>query len=330
MSVTRKEFLTQALGFGGLLAFGVPGISSPSRAEGGLVKVPFASTHAGSIKMMTDTVRRHKLDEKNGMIWEPVHLQINALADTLVLKSLPVGCLGSPVVALAHARGHRMQMFEALTINHSSLMVRTDSPYKDIKDLKGKRIAAVTRTSGTYQSFYTVANMMGLNPEKDCQVIFTAPEGGRQLLESGEVEAFNIYEPFPTNMIAGGKSRELLRVRDAWKKLVGKDMLLLGVVAFEDWITANRDLAVRIAKTTREAVNLIHSSPEQTIKENRASQGIETDAAAKLAEVRLIEMFTPTSLNKDLIASALIEIQKGNEFGLLDAKPTEDLWRILT
>ncbi len=332
MAMTRKEFLRRAsLGLSSFLVFGAPGMNGPARSqEKDLIKVPFGSTHTGSIKMMTDTVRRHRIDEKFGMLWDPAPLQINALADAIVLKSKPVGCLGSPVAAIARNEGHNLQMFEALTVNHSSLLVRQDSPYRGITDLKGKKIAAVTRTSGTYQSFYTVARMMGLDPEKDCQVIFTAPEAGRRFLETGEVEAFNIYEPFPTNMIASGKTRELIRVRDEWKKLVGKDMLLLGVVAYQEWITSNKELAKKIALVTREAVDLMRRSPHQTIADNRVSQALESDEAAKLAETRLIEMYTPTPLNKDLIDSAYIEIQKDAEFGLLKVTPTLDIWLVLS
>ncbi len=332
MTMSRKEFLQKvSLGSLSTLVFGVPGMNGPARSqEKDLIKVPFGSTHTGSIKMMTDTVRRHRIDEKYGMLWEPVNLQINTLADAIILKSKPAGCLGSPVIALARGQGHNLQMFEALTINHSSLLVRLDSPYRLITDLKGKKIAAVTRTSGTYQSFYTVARMMGLDPENDCEVIFTAPEAGRRFLETGEVEAFNIYEPFPTNMIASGKTRELVRVRDEWKKLVGKDMLLLGVVAYQEWIAANRELAKKIALVTREAVDLMRRSPHQTIADNRVSQGLESDEAVKLAETRLIELYTPTALNKDLIDSAYIEMQKGAEFGLLKATPTRDMWVVLS
>lgn len=329
-TITRKQFLQGSLGLSGMLMFGVPGAATPASAQSkDLVRVPFASTHAGSIKLMTDTVKRHKLDEKHGMIWEPAHLQINVLADALILKSRPVGCLASPVVAIANARGHKLRMFEALTINHSSLLVRADSPYKELKDLRGKKIAAVTRTSGTYQSFYTVARMLGVDVEKECQILFAAPEAGRRFLESGEVEAFNIYEPFPTNMIAAGKTRELIRVRDTWKELVGKDMLLLGVVAYQDWINENLPLAKKISAVTREAVDLIHQNPAQTIQDNKESQGLESDAAMKLAEKRLIEMYTPTPLNDALIDSAFLEIQKGAEFGLIDVKPTRDFWTVL-
>lgn len=331
MDMTRKEFLAAGAGAAAALVFGVPGLEPETvRAQGKeLVKIPFASTHTGSIKMMSDTVRRHRLDEKRGTLWEPANLQINALADALILKSKPVGCLANPVVALADAKGHPLRCFEALTINHSSLLVRKDSPYTKLGDLKGKKVAAVTRTSGTYQSFYTVARMMGVDPEKDFQVIFAAPEAGRRFLETGEVEAFNIYEPYPTNMLSSGTTREIVRVRTEWKRLTGKDMFLLGVAAYEDWIVANRDLARRVAATVREAVTLIRSDPARTIQENRATQGIESDAAARLAETRLIEMYTPEPLNGALIESAYYEIEKGAEFGLLDVKPKKDLWVVL-
>ncbi len=329
MDLTRHEFLTTAAaGVAGLAVFGLPGVATRVvRAQGKeLQKVPFASTHTGSIKMMTDTVKRHRLDEKRGMLWEPANLQINALADAIILKSKPVGCIANPVVALADAKGHRLRVFEALTINHSSLLVRKDSPYKSLEDLKGKKVAAVTRTSGTYQSFYTIARMMGVDPEKDWQVIFGAPEAGRRFLETGEVEAFNIYEPYPTNMIANGSTRELLRVRTEWKRLTGKDMFLLGVAAYDDWIAGNRDLAKRVAATVRDAVDIIRENPAKTIQENRATQALETDAAAKLAETRLIEMYTPEALNPALIDSAFFEIQKGAEYGLLKLTPKRDLW----
>jgi hypothetical protein len=73
----------------------------------------------------------------------------------------------------------------------------------------------------------------------------------------------------------------------------------------------------------------MRAAPQQTIADNRASQALESDAAAKLAETRLIEMYTPTALNKNLIDSAFIEIQKGHEFGLLKVAPTNDIWTLI-
>ena len=63
MDLTRQEFLRTSLGLAGALVFGAPQFGATARAdEKGLIKLPFSYTHTGSIKMMTDTVRRHRID----------------------------------------------------------------------------------------------------------------------------------------------------------------------------------------------------------------------------------------------------------------------------
>ena len=69
-------------------------------------------------------------------------------------------------------------------------VVRGDSPYRSIDDLKGKPVAFGTPASGLTQLARDVLDGLGLTPERDFQAVFLDKAGdGPQLVLSGKVAA---------------------------------------------------------------------------------------------------------------------------------------------
>lgn len=74
-----------------------------------------------------------------------------------------------------------------------------NSPIKELKDLKGKKIG-VAKGSSAYNFLYMALDKAGLKGE-DVKVIQLQPDEARPALESGAIDAWSIWEPYATTAV---------------------------------------------------------------------------------------------------------------------------------
>ncbi|WP_244655905.1 MULTISPECIES: aliphatic sulfonate ABC transporter substrate-binding protein [unclassified Pseudomonas] len=79
-----------------------------------------------------------------------------------------------------------------------AIVVRTDSPIRQLSDLKGKKIA-VTKAAGTHYLLIAALNKAGLS-FSDIQPAYLSPADGRAAFENGKVDAWVTWEPFLTSV----------------------------------------------------------------------------------------------------------------------------------
>ena len=89
-----------------------------------------------------------------------------------------------------------------------AILVAKDSPIHSIKDLRGKRIA-VQKASGTHNFVIQALDKAGV-PYDAVTFEFLAPADGRVAFESGQVDAWAIWDPFLAAAEQNGKSRVLI------------------------------------------------------------------------------------------------------------------------
>ncbi len=169
------------------------------------------------------------------------------LAMDMVDKKIPV-----KIVALGHRSG-------------AVIMVRTDSPYKDFKSLRGKRVAIPSRFAVDYLFLRKMLQKEGLT-EKDVQVVEMAPPDMPAALYAKAVDAYCTGEPFGAVAQRAGYARPLSMTRDEWplyiccvltvrEELIKSNrplvqQLVNHVLAAGQWLdqsAANRTKAVEIA-----------------------------------------------------------------------------------
>jgi len=116
-------------------------------------------------------------------------------------KGIPI-----KVVALGHRSG-------------AVIMVRTDSPVKSFKDLKGKRVAIPSRFA---VDFLYVRKMLQKNgmTEKDIELVEMAPPDMPAALYAKSVEAYATGEPFGAVAQKAGYARPLHLTRDDWPNYI--------------------------------------------------------------------------------------------------------------
>lgn len=165
----------------------------------------------------------------------------------LSTKKIPV-----KIVSLGHRSG-------------AVIMVRTNSPYKNFKDLTGKRIAIPSRFAVDFLFLRKMLKAAGMTP-KDIELVEMPPPDMPAALYANAVEAYCTGEPFGAAAQMAGYAMPLRMTRDEWRnyiccvltvreELIRDDRPLvqalvdqiLGAGVWLDETQANREKAIEIA-----------------------------------------------------------------------------------
>ena len=155
-----------------------------------------------------------------------------------------------------------------VSLGHRSgavIMVRTDSPTQNFKQLAGKRIAIPSRFAVDFLFLRKMLAREGMTPA-DVEVIEMAPPDMPAALYANAVDAYCTGEPFGASAQSAGYARPLRMTRDEWRnyiccvltvreELIAENPALvqdlvnhvLGAGVWLDQQQGNRDKAVAIA-----------------------------------------------------------------------------------
>lgn len=142
----------------------------------------------------------------------------------------------------------------------SSLVVKKDSPIRDVLELKGKKIGCFPgQTARVYLSM--TLEKHGLDPAKDVQIQEIDPASHLQALEAGSIDALLTYEPTTTIGIEKGLVRPL--IQGAFEKNV-IDPWIGGVFTLRmKFIEDHPDAARRFVRALDKAVDYINAHPQE-------------------------------------------------------------------
>lgn len=87
---------------------------------------------------------------------------------------------------------------EAASPQAQAIVVRSDSPIRQLADLKGKKVA-VTKAAGTHYLLIAALAKAGLK-FSDIQPAYLTPADGRAAFENNKVDAWVTWEPFLTSV----------------------------------------------------------------------------------------------------------------------------------
>lgn len=109
-----------------------------------------------------------------------------------------------------------------VSLGHRSgavIMVRTDSPYKQFKQLAGKRVAIPSRFAVDYLFLRKMLAQEGMTP-KDIQLVEMPPPDMPAALYAKAVDAYCTGEPFGAAAQRAGYARPLRMTRDEWRNYI--------------------------------------------------------------------------------------------------------------
>jgi len=109
-----------------------------------------------------------------------------------------------------------------VSLGHRSgavIMVRSDSPYQNFKDLAGKRIAIPSRFAVDFLFLRKMLTRENMTPA-DIQIIEMAPPDMPAALYAKAVDAYCTGEPFGAAAQRAGYARVLRMTRDEWRNYI--------------------------------------------------------------------------------------------------------------
>jgi len=175
------------------------------------------------------------------------------LNQALLGDQLDVGFIGAaPVVSLV-ANGGKAKIIARIADVRDALIVKADSPFKTVKDLKGKTIASFVG-SNTYLALVKTLQSAGLDPSKDVQIIHLSPDADYGALMKGDVDAYDTWDPYT------GLAQERGGVRVLAHSLTPGPGL---AVATDQFLTKNREAAVRLLEAITVSIRYMAKNKDQ-------------------------------------------------------------------
>jgi NitT/TauT family transport system substrate-binding protein len=238
--------------------------------DGDLPVVKMQGFSGGLSPIVLKVIEEEGLDKANGFDGDFLYLDPGASTQTFLQRETDVAFDQDVIsVAIARAAGHKVTAFYPNVVQTSSIIVRGDSEYQTPKDLVGKQVGQFGLDSGTTTAFAAMLGQIhGIDVFEDYQLaeIGFGPSLG-QVLDAGEVEASFISEPLTTNDIAEHGSRVVFNGKEAWDEEAGYTPTVNNLVAYEDWIKENPELAYGVRRAYQQAYELIVDGDYKLIRE---------------------------------------------------------------
>jgi ABC-type nitrate/sulfonate/bicarbonate transport system substrate-binding protein len=159
--------------------------------------------------------------------------------------------------------GTELRLFGAQIWSGNAWVVRKDSPYKTLADLKGKKIANFSRVTGAFFFSAVIAKEHGLDIEKDFQSVPAETGALIALLERGEVEAINMFEPHTTKLIVSGRYRVLLDFDVELKRIFGAPPLKTGMAVLKETVEKQPAFVKAIRGAYVDGIKLIKAGKDE-------------------------------------------------------------------
>ena len=265
-AIHRRRLLGGALAAGAVTAAAIPAVKwlvSPAAAEplpvGGLavtcnLTLPVAcaaSAAANRAQKKPEPQPAFAYSKYNGFPEMKESLMSGNLQAAYMLAPLVMDMADKKVPIKIVSLGHR---------SGAVIMVRTDSPYHDFRQLTGKRIAIPSRFAVDFLFLHKMLAKEGMTP-KDVELVEMNPADMPAALYVKAVDAYCTGEPFGAAAQRAGYARVLRMTRDEWPRY-----MCCVLTVREDLIRTNRPLVQNLVNYVLGAGSWLDKHPRNREK----------------------------------------------------------------
>jgi NitT/TauT family transport system substrate-binding protein len=194
------------------------------------------------------------LDRKNGFIITPRWAGVADIERLLAIGGVAVSLTTSESALRANLSGVPIRLIQPFMVPHQQLLVRSDSPYKSIQDLRGKPLAATPEVTSMYNMFDFMMRKQGIDIEKEFSLKKLSAAGIIAVLEKGQVEGALLWEAHVSRLLATGRYRVIMMLRDEMTKALNANVKLLGWIgALDPWVRQNPEMISKVRAAWEEA-----------------------------------------------------------------------------
>jgi ABC-type nitrate/sulfonate/bicarbonate transport system substrate-binding protein len=234
------------------------------------------------------------LDRKHGFAIKPRWSGVAEVERLMAIGAIPAGLATSESTIRATLNNIPIRLIQPFMTPHNSVLVRKESPYKELKDLKGKPFAVPPEVTSAYNNFDYIMKKQGIDIEKYFQLKKLGAAGISTVLERGEVEAGYTWEAHTSKLLVTGKYRVLVTPREEMNRLLNTKVKMLGWIgALDSWVSKNQSLVPNLRAAWQETIKGVQEDDAHFRKYAKRFFGLEKPEELELGWSRTRQFLLP-------------------------------------
>ncbi|MGZ8497369.1 MAG: ABC transporter substrate-binding protein [Candidatus Binatia bacterium] len=242
-----------------------------------------ATSASGQSGYIAALIENKGLDVKYGIKITNMMMDFTEAANAVKLGRAVASAMQPSTAVNLIKSGTDIRLITPQIWSGNSWVVKKDSPYKSFADLKGKKIGNFARVTGAFFFAAVIAKEYKLDLEKDFQHIPAETGALIALLERGDVEAINMFEPHVTRMVISGRYRVLVDFDIALEQIFGAPPLKSTVGMLKETIEKQPQLVKALRGAYIDAVQMIKKGQDDEFFKSKAKEFFNLSSAEEVS-----------------------------------------------
>src|SRR5215208_3978110 len=234
--------------------------------------VNIATSATGQSGYIAALIETRGIDVKNGIKINNMMMDFTEAANAMKLGRAVASAMQPSTAVNLIKSGTDIRLVTPQLWSGNSWVVKKDAPYKSFADLKGKKIGNFARVTGAYFFSALIAKESKLDLEKDFQSIPAETGALIALLERGDVEAINMFEPHVTRLVMSDRYRVLVDFDIALEEIFGAPPLKSSVGMLKETVEKQPQLVKAIRSAYVEAIQIIKKGQDEDFFRSKAKE----------------------------------------------------------
>ncbi|HYT53252.1 MAG TPA: ABC transporter substrate-binding protein [Verrucomicrobiae bacterium] len=247
-------------------------VASKLMAGQALQTINVATSAAGQSGYIAALIENKGLDAKYGIKINNMMMDFTEAANAVKLGRTTASAMQPSTAVNLVKSGTDIRLITPQIWSGNSWVVKKDSPYKSFGDLKGKKIGNFARVTGAFFFSAVIAKEKKLDIEKDFQNVPAETGALIALLERGEVEAINMFEPHTTRLVMSGKYRVLVDFDIELEQIFGAPPLKSTVGMLKETVEKQPQLVKALRSAYTDAVQTIKAGQDEDFFKAKAKE----------------------------------------------------------
>lgn len=228
-----------------------------------LQTVNIATNASGQSGYLASLIEARGVDVKYGIKITNLMMDFTEAANAVKLGRAMASAMQPSTAVNLVKSGTDIRLITPQIWSGNSWVVKKDSPYKSLVELKGKKIGNFARVTGAYFFSAVIAKERKLDIEKDFRNVPAETGALIALLERGEVEAINMFEPHTTRLVLSGRYRVLLDFDIELEQIFGAPPLKSSIGMLKETVEKQPALVKAIRGAYVDAIKMIKAGQDE-------------------------------------------------------------------
>lgn len=292
------------------------------------IKIAINNEPTSATFIVFKILKRLDLARLNGIEIENVPAQSFSGFQALLNGTVDIALYSSTIVSKQNLEMEdKIKIFSPALISDQVIMkAQSAVNIQNLKELNGKKIGVLERTTMPYMEFAVASLQQGIDPEKGIKSIASPIPLLASMLEKKEVIAISSTYPRVARLIASGKAFPVFSFPEYWRSSFNIRPPSVGWAAYSKWIDSHRKEAKAFADAYLTAAIYVIDHPELFDEEEiRREIGIINDQEADIWKNEAGRYLLKSWSDKD-IADEIKFLEMAKEVGLIGQDSPTDIF----